>query len=151
VRKLCQEARDTSLGLLSSCLFFMEFRLDASRCVVTWVTRSLMPAVLNVHAGRICPAGRRFPTSALKDHMSHLVVTIEVIFAHNVPSLCSRNGTMTADTTATSAPALLISSGHALLFVNRHDELFQDYLHRPCQLNNVSSKCKVRVPKRKQP
>jgi len=60
-RKLCQEARDTSLGLLSSGLFFMEFRLDASRCVVTWVTKSLMPAVLNVQAGRICPAGRSFP------------------------------------------------------------------------------------------
>jgi len=34
------------------------------RCTLSWVTQSLMRAILNLHADRIWPAGRRFPTPA---------------------------------------------------------------------------------------
>ena len=40
-------------------------------CVPTWATKSLMRAMLNVHAGRIWPMGRRFPTPGLT-HMNNL-------------------------------------------------------------------------------
>ena len=34
-------------------------------CTLTWVTKIMLRAISNVHAGRIGPAARRFPTPAL--------------------------------------------------------------------------------------
>jgi len=42
----------------------MSFVLTQFR-IPNWVTQILMRAISNVHAGRIWPAGRRFPTPAL--------------------------------------------------------------------------------------
>jgi len=48
---------------LSTCLSW-SFVL-AWFCTLNWVTKILMQAIPNVHAGRIWPMGRRFPTSGL--------------------------------------------------------------------------------------
>ena len=45
----------------------MELRLDWLLYTLTWVTKILMRAISNVHAGRIWPAVRRFPTPVLEE------------------------------------------------------------------------------------
>jgi len=58
------ERKERGMRVLDYCL-----RVCLSRsivltgcCALTWVTKTLMQAISNVHAGRIWPAGRRFPT-----------------------------------------------------------------------------------------
>jgi len=77
-RKPCQGAKETSLDSLStSLLTSLSWSIVLSRCcVLTWVTKILMRAKSNLHAGRIWPAGRRFPspdlTNSSPGHITHL-------------------------------------------------------------------------------
>jgi len=48
------------LNLLSTCLLVMELNLDAELCS-NLVTTLLMRGILNVHEGRIFPAGGQIP------------------------------------------------------------------------------------------
>jgi len=54
----------TSLDLLSKYRLIMELRFDAM-LYSNLVTKSMMRAISNVHAGRIWPEGRRFSTTGL--------------------------------------------------------------------------------------
>jgi len=57
----------SSFDLLSKYMLITELRFDTI-CTLYWVTKIMVRAVSNVHASRIWPAGRRFPTPGLETH-----------------------------------------------------------------------------------
>jgi len=59
---------------LSTCLSWGIVMMGS--CALNWVTKILMRAISNVHAGRIWSAGRRFPIPAL---MEICAVSIELL------------------------------------------------------------------------
>jgi len=54
----------------------MELRFEAI-LYSTWVTKNLMRAISNVHAGRIWPADRRFPTPAVEASKYSLLAAMQ--------------------------------------------------------------------------
>jgi len=59
-KTMTRREREISLGLLSTCLLVMEFRIDAMLCSNLGNQKS-NSAIFNVYTGFIWPAGRRLP------------------------------------------------------------------------------------------
>jgi len=67
----------------SNCkyLLIMELRFYSLLYTLTWVAKSLMRAISNVHAGCIWPAGRRFPTPGVEhSHAQNTIVWTKTDF-----------------------------------------------------------------------
>ena len=74
-RKLTRAAQDSTVYVSASFVLTRLF-------VPTWGTKILMRAILNVHAGRIWPADRRFATAGLQQRSPKLALISSNVSVH---------------------------------------------------------------------